>query len=194
MIKTEYIKVGTPNRTGRKLKGIKAIVLHWVASPQATPEQVRDYLMKETTNSYHFIIGMDGGGYKLMPTNEKAVHCGHIQYTPEATGFFSPATCPVYIHSDETPHYDSPNNWTISIALCHPDWSGYFTYDTLSSLKKLLVELCKYYNLNPYEDIWTHHEIVGEYKDCPRWFSNNPEDLFDLKNEVSMELAEKGVQ
>jgi N-acetylmuramoyl-L-alanine amidase len=162
----------TPNeysRPQRSLHQIRAVVMHWVANPMTTPKQNRDFFeqRKHGQNGYgsaHFIIGVDGQIIQVIPTDEMAYHVGSKEYTDYALEKFG----------------DYPNNCTLGIELCHPDWSGQFTRDTFTSAARLAARLCREHDLDPAEDVTTHHRIVG-WKDCPRWFVQNPEKFCAFK-------------
>jgi uncharacterized protein YeaO (DUF488 family) len=61
------------------------------------------------------------------------------------------------------------------------------TSNTYNSLVQRCADLCKKWNLNPLIDIWTHQEIVG-WKDCHRWFVNNPNEWTKFKQKVKDNL------
>jgi len=169
------------SRPGTKLHQVRGIVLHWVANPMTTPEQNREFFeqCRHGQNGYgsaHFIIGIDGQILQIIPTNEMAYHVGSREYTEYAQVKFG----------------DYPNNCTLGIELCHPDWSGRFTRETLTSTARLSAELCTEFDLDPVEDITTHHRIVG-WKDCPKWFVNYPEKFCAFKIAVHDRLTGKVV-
>ncbi|AYK07637.1 N-acetylmuramoyl-L-alanine amidase [Brevibacillus laterosporus] len=67
-----------------------------------------------------------------------------------------------------------PNNCTIGIECNHIDMSGKMTFETYQSLLEFCVPLLKRYNLTE-NDLRLHKEVVG-WKDCHRWFVNNPDE------------------
>jgi N-acetylmuramoyl-L-alanine amidase len=163
-IKERYL---TPNKFSRPqtpLKSVRGIVIHWVANPKTTPEQNRNFfenlkLQSPTDLKYasaHFIIGIDGEVMQCLLENEVGFHVGAIQYTDRALNELS----------------TYPNNCTLGIELCHPDWEGEFTAKTLESCKELILELCERYKLGR-ENIFRHYDVTG--KDCPRYFVRNGE-------------------
>jgi N-acetylmuramoyl-L-alanine amidase len=83
--------------------------------------------------------------------NEIGYHVGANTYTPRALRELS----------------EYPNNCTIGIELCHKDWEGEFTKETLQSAKELVLELCERYKLGR-ENIYRHYDITE--KECPRYF------------------------
>lgn len=173
----------TPNefsRPQRQLHQIRGIIIHWVANPMTTPLQNREFFeqRRHGQNGYgsaHFIIGIDGQILQIIPTDEMAYHVGSREYTEYARVKFG----------------DYPNNCTIGIELCHPDWTGQFSRDTLYSAARLSAKLCADFDLDPAEDITTHKRIVG-WKDCPKWFVQNPEKYCAFKIAVHDKLKGRG--
>jgi N-acetylmuramoyl-L-alanine amidase len=175
-IQNGLITVNSFSRPGKKLSGIKALVLHWVANAGSTAKQNRDYFESLKTQSLsdvsaryasaHFIVGIAGEIVQCIPSEEMAYHAGAKSYTPEALGRLG--------------HY--PNNCTIGIELCHPEPDGRFTVETLNSAIELCGILCIQAGLNPLHDIWRHYDITG--KDCPKWFVERPEEFEEFKRGV----------
>lgn len=164
-IDVQLIPINEYSRPGKKLKSIYGIVLHWVANPESSALANRNFFEsrkdgKDSYGSAHYIIDMNGSVIQCIPNHEMAYHCGSKIYTEYAL----------------TKYGTYPNNCTIGIELCHPDWEGSFTDETFLSAINLCAALCKKYMLNPGLDITTHHNIVG-WKDCPKWFMGHPEDL-----------------
>jgi len=164
----------TPNKYSRPqvhLESVKAIVIHWLASPRGTGEGVYNWFeeRKNGKNGYgsaHFMIEMDGDIYQYIPQREMAYHVGSETYT----------------------HYglslsEYPNDCTIGVELSHLDWEGAFTQETWNSAVKLTAALIQEYNLTV-EDVTTHNAIVG-WKDCPRWFCAYPEEFVRFKKDVA---------
>ena len=164
------------SRPSKKLDGVKAIVIHWVANAGSTAQLNRNYfesLKSQSLNdasakfaSAHFIVGISGEVIQCIPSEEMAYHVGAKAYTPEALGRLG--------------HY--PNNCTIGIELCHPDDNGRFKGETLLAAEELCALLCIQFDLDPFKDIWTHYEITR--KNCPKWFVDHPEKFEDFKQDV----------
>jgi N-acetylmuramoyl-L-alanine amidase len=159
----KYLTINQFSRPGTSLIGVKGIVIHWVANPMTTAEQTRNYFESLKTKnpggdqkqlrwaSAHFIIGLEGEVIQCLLENEIGYHVGADTYTPMALRELS----------------KYPNNCTIGIELCHKNWDGEFTNDTLQSAKELVLELCERYNLGR-ENVYRHYDITG--KECPRYF------------------------
>jgi N-acetylmuramoyl-L-alanine amidase CwlA len=169
VIKQNYITTNKYSRSGKRLKSVKKIVLHWVANPETTAKQNRNYFEqrkkgKDGYGAAHYICDKSTN-IQCIPDDEVAYHVGAKEYTEYGLKISS-----------------YPNARTIGIEFCHPDWSGKPDYCTY----KHIVELCKYlcvkYGLNPILDITTHNAITG--KDCPKYYINNTDEFHKLKKEV----------
>jgi N-acetylmuramoyl-L-alanine amidase len=179
-IQRDFLTINLFSRPGKRLSGVKAPVIHWVANPGSTAKQNRDYfesLKSQSLNdasaryaSAHFIAGISGEVVQCLPTDEMAYHVGAKSYTPEALSRLG--------------HY--PNNRTVGIELCHRHNDGRFTTETRLSAKELCALLCIQFGLDPVRDILTHHDITG--KVCPKWFVENPEDFTVFKNCISIAM------
>lgn len=159
------------SRSGKQLYSVNGLVWHWVANPGSTPEGNRNFFEnrkdgKDGYGSAHYIIGINGDTLQCIPECEMAYHVGANKYKEEAIKMFGPY----------------PNATTIGIELCHPTWEGYFTDETLQSLIKLSVSICKRYNLHPSVDIVRHYDITG--KNCPKWFIEHEDEFISLKNKI----------
>ncbi len=160
------------SRPGRRLKGMRGLVVHWVANPGSTPAGNRNFfenrkLGKDAFGSAHEIIGIKGERLICIPETEIAYHVGSEKYTRRALSRLS----------------SYPNNYTYGIELCHKDWTGEFTEETLDSTAHRCAELCLKYDLDPIRDIWTHQQVVG-WKECPRWFVKRPLEFEKFKERV----------
>jgi N-acetylmuramoyl-L-alanine amidase len=172
-IQRNLLTVNPLSRPGRKLAGVKAIVIHWTGNAGSTAKQNRDYfesLRNQSLNnasaryaSAHFIAGLSGEAVQCIPTAEMAYHVGAKAYTPEALGRLG--------------HY--PNDCTIGIELCHREADGRFGAETLLTAKELCALLCARFDLDPLRDIWTHYGVTK--KICPRRFVDHPEEFETFK-------------
>ena len=152
----KYLTKNPYSRPGTTLKGVKGIVIHWVANPKTTADQNRNYFesLKNQNSTYagaHFIIGLEGEVMQCLLENEVGYHVGANEYKERALKELS----------------SYPNNCTIGIELCHLDWDGSFSSATLLSAKELVLELCERYSLGR-NNVYRHFDITG--KDCPRYF------------------------
>lgn len=167
------------SRPGKKLKSKKAIVIHWVANPNTSAKANRDFFesRKGGTKSYgsaHEIIDLDGDVIRCIPEDEMAYHVGSNTYTKEALTRLS----------------SYPNDCTYGIECTHVDWEGRMTTETYETLIQRCADLCKAWGLNPMKDLWLHKEVVG-WKDCHRWFVNNPDEWVKFKQLVASRMIGK---
>lgn len=135
------------SRPGTSLEKVEGIVIHYVANPESTAEANRNYferlrLTEETSASSHFIIGLEGEIIQCIPMNEIA-------------------------YASKQRNYD-----TISIENCHPGDDGKFNDLTYESLVKLVVELCKQFNLTS-ESVIRHYDVTEKL--CPKYYVENEE-------------------
>jgi N-acetylmuramoyl-L-alanine amidase len=155
-ISEKLLTVNPYSRPGKPLIGVKGIVIHWVANPGTTALANRNYFegLKNQAALYasaHFIIGLRGEVIQCLLENETAYHVGAARYLDIALKNLS----------------SYPNNCTLGIELCHTNWEGEFTPETLKAAKELILELCERYNLGK-NNIYRHYDITG--KECPRYF------------------------
>jgi len=172
-IKKKWITKNKYSRPNIKLNKIKAVVLHWVANPRTTPEQNIRFFEdrkngKTGYGSAHYFVGIDGAKFICIPEDEMAYHVGAKKYKEDAR--------------DALSHY--PNNCTIGVELCHLDWEGNFSNDTIFSASFLVGWLCYKYDLDPITDVWRHYDIVANSKLCPKLFVEQPQEFEDFKKVV----------
>jgi len=165
-IEKRHLSINPYSRSGKSLSELKAIVMHWVANPGTSAEANRSYFENRASGKHgygsaHYIVGLEGEILECIPAGEAAWHVGSKTYTTYTRGYLTSG---------------NPNYCTIGIELCHPREDGAFSYATLHSASELAGSLCKKYRLNPYRDITTHKAVVG-WKDCPRYWCENPEEL-----------------
>lgn len=171
-------KLLTPNKYSRpqtKLKSVKGIVIHWVANTNSSAIANRNFFEnkkngKSDFGSAHYIIGLDGEIIQCIPNDEIAYHVGSDTYTKEALNKLS----------------SYPNDCTLGIECTHIKDSGEMSKETYISLIKLVVYLCKQFNLNE-TNLWLHYEVVG-WKNCHRWFVDNPDEWSKFKMDIKKEL------
>jgi N-acetylmuramoyl-L-alanine amidase len=177
----------TPNRYSRpqvKNRGIKGIVLHWVANPKSTALGNKTYfdnLRLQTSStknpvyaSAHEIIDLNGDIIICVPKDEITYHVGSKTYSKQSLTKFG----------------NSPNYNTYGIECTHIDWDGNFTKETYESMINRCVDLCIEFKLNPLTDIWTHEEVVL-WKDCPRYFNRHPNKWKEFKEIVNKKYIDK---
>lgn len=199
-ITEKFLTVNPYSRSGYSRQDTLAVVVHWVANPGQSAIAVRDYFesLKKGTlvdgvhryASTQYIIDLTGEIIRTMPENEIAYHCG-------SSGKFDPASGKEYTDLSRklfgvkyTNHPYSPSYATIGIEFCHPDWTGKYLSQTLDASKELIVDIfSRYPSLkNPMEQIIMHKEVVG-WKECPKWFCDNPKDFEAYKKDIARMLT-----
>jgi N-acetylmuramoyl-L-alanine amidase CwlA len=160
--------------TGKKLKSVKGVVIHWFADENATAENVINYWERKANGvSAHDLICLDGTVYHAVDYDQMTYQVGSPKgYTKEALERLS----------------DYPNNCVVGIECAHLDMTGKMTNATYNSLVEHATNLLKKFNLTV-DNLWLHSEIVGiNYKDCHRFFSRNPEEWSNFKKLVDAKL------
>lgn len=157
-IKKMYLTPNEYSRPQTKLDKVKGIVIHYVANPNTSAEQNRNYFesLKDTKERYassHYIIGLEGEIIQCIPNNEWSYSA------------------------------DERNSDTISIECCHPDETGKFNNRTYASLVKLVSELCVEYNIEE-EGIIRHYDVTE--KMCPLYYVEHEDEWLLLKNEIGI--------
>lgn len=174
-INRDLLPINDFSRPGDKMEEVLGLVFHWTGNAGQKNEVTGRYFellanqphdkKHKRYASAHYIIGMDGEILQVIPEDEVAYHVGAWEYTPFAVRHFPDYTTNVY--------HGSPNWCLIGVELCHPDWSGQFTKETLISAKKLAFDI-GYRHRFIYGQIHRHYDITG--KRCPLWMVEHPDD------------------
>lgn len=180
-IKKDFLTVNPYSRCGKKLRGVKGVVIHWTGNPGTSAQANRNYfesLKDQTGNegvryaSAHFVVGIDGEIIQCLPLDEWAYHVGAKKYVEgiqEKLGAI-------------------PNSCTIGIEMCHPTWHGHFTNATWEAAAELTAVLLKRFNLCPDKDVYRHYDITG--KICPKWFVERASEWRRFLCDVEQNLKE----
>lgn len=177
-IQNKILTVNPFSRPGKKLIGVRGVVIHWIGNAGTSAQMNRNYFeslkkQRQAKNaryaSAHFIVGIKGEIIQCLPVDEWAYHVGAKVYKSETVKKLS-----AY-----------PNNCTLGIELCHPDWSGRFTEATLASAVELTATLLKQFGLTP-QDLYRHFDITG--KNCPKYFVEKSEAFTAFKMTVERQL------
>lgn len=172
------------SRPGKPLKQMKAVVLHYTQNPGQGPEGCRAFFeslktqnaadkVPDRSASAHYIIGMTGLIWQVIPEREIAYHCGGIGYTPEAKEYFGEFCSNPKL---------SPNHCTIGIELCHPDKTGLPTPATDKAARLLIKDILGRYGLNKAVALWRHYDVTA--KKCPLWFVDHPSDWERFRSQI----------
>lgn len=188
----DLLTINSFSRSGKKIKEVKAVVIHWTANPMASAKANRNFfeMRKDGKNgigSAHYVVGVEGEIIRCIPDYEVAYHCG--------TDMLDPISNKVYtdLGREKFGKYcldyknNSPNNCTIGIELCPVNNEGDFRSETWNSAVELTALLLEQFRLS-IEDVITHSDIVGAgFKKCPKLFVDRPEEFIRFKKDV-MEL------
>lgn len=188
-ISEDLLSINDYSRPGRKLREVKAIVLHWTGNPGASAKANRDFFESRSTGtqgygSAQYIVDMDGSVIRCIPEDEVAYHCGSGQVDPASGKIYTDYARQFFGDYCSNPSGNSPNNASIGIEMCPIDALGHFTIETWQATERLVIKLLKQYNLLV-TTITTHEKIVG-WKSCPMLFHNHPEELDRFVSEVSV--------
>lgn len=182
----------TPNKYSRpqtKLKSVKGIVVHWVANPKSTAKANRNFFENRKSGtsgsgSAHYVIDLDGTVIRCLPENEVAYHVGTSQpISYGSTQIYTTAAWQRLNSNSNKNVKPYPNDCTIGIECTHLDATGKMSDATYNTLVEMCADLCKKYKLNPLNDLWLHKEVVG-WKDCHKWFVDNPNEWKNFKIKV----------
>lgn len=189
----DLLTINQYSRWGKALKGVKAVVIHWVANSKSTAKQNRDYFesRKDGKNGYgsaHYIVDLDGTIIQCIPNDEIAFHVGTSTVDPASGKYYTDLAREKFgVYAVDYVH-QSPNSLTLGIELTHKNDKGQFTKETLEAAAELAAKLLKDAGLNPETDLLRHYDVVG-WKDCPRWFVKNEEDWKAFKNTVKSKMS-----
>lgn len=174
-IYTDYIPINTFSRPGKKLKEKKGIVIHWVGNPGTSAGQNLNYFkqlakqnlgddVKDRYAGSHYIVD-DNMIIKTMEDDELTYHVGAYNYmdgVQEKIGSY-------------------PNSYLIGIEVCHPDWFGNFSRETIKNLCYLTKYLMLRYGLS-IDNVYRHYDITG--KMCPKYYVKHSQKWDQLKKEI----------
>ena len=128
----QFIKKDGQARTGKSIRRVNDIVIHYVGNPGSTAQANRDYFdSSKSTVSAHFVVGLQGEVIQCVPLDEK-----------------SSAS-------------NNRNKDTISIEVCHPGENGKFNDVTYKRVVELTAWLCDEFGLDE-KDVIRHYDITGK--------------------------------
>lgn len=172
----------TPNpysRPQKKLQKVRGVVIHWYANPRSTALNNRNFFENRKSGrsgygSAHYLVD-DNKTIQDIPENEMAYHVGSNVYTPSALRNLG----------------TYPNNCTIGIEMAHDDWTGRPSAATYARTVELAAKILRRHNLTT-TALWTHHQVVG-WKDCHRWYTNNPAEWVKFVADVAAAMGGRAV-
>ncbi|MCO7123494.1 peptidoglycan recognition protein family protein [Ihubacter massiliensis] len=131
-VQQDFIGKDGHSRTGKSMKRVNDIVIHYVANPGSSAKANRDFFdSSQSSVSAHFVVGLKGEVIQCVPLNEQSS-----------------------ASNDRNPD-------TISIEVCHPKANGKFNSKTYGALIKLTAWLCDEFGLDE-EDVIRHYDITGK--------------------------------
>lgn len=169
----KFIKVNKYARSGKKLKSVRKIVMHYTANPGGTAENHYRYFNNLENNyaSAHFFIDKDEA-LCIIPLNEMAYHANDTQRRNEDGSSWRGV-------KELLPN---ANELSIGIEMCiERDYSLH--PDMIKRTIEVVAELCKRYKLDPLKDIVRHRDVT--YKNCPALWVKNPTQFEDFKKDVN---------
>jgi N-acetylmuramoyl-L-alanine amidase CwlA len=169
----KFINVNQYARSGKKIKSVRKIVMHWTANPGATAENHYRYFgnLKGTYASAHFFVDKDEA-ICIIPLNEMAYHANDVQQR-DAKGNAWRGVKELLPNA---------NQYSIGVEMC-VEKDGTLHRNMLDKAKLVVAELCKRYDLNPLEDIVRHYDVT--HKNCPAHWVKDPLQFEAFKKEVN---------
>lgn len=179
------------SRPRKKIRELKALVMHWTANPTANAMQNRNFFAAKATGmsgygSAHYIVGQGGEVVQCIPDDEIAYHCGSSRKDPVSGKIYTDWARQKF-GEYYTSGCSSPNFCTLGIELCPLSADGEFSPATIDSAAELCAHLCRMHGLCA-NDITTHWAVVG-WKDCPRWWVSRPGELGNFRAKVALLLC-----
>ena len=180
----DFLTVNKYSRPGLRLIKPEYIVMHWVQNPRTTAKMNRNFweLRKDGKHGYgggHFLVD-DSGVIQCAPATEMMPHVG----TGKGITEFARRQFGYGRHEG----YSKANFYCLAVEMCHEDAEGSISDATWENTVSLVTHLCHQLNRDPWRDIITHEIVVG-WKDCPRWFVDNPGELQRFQTEVGERMA-----
>jgi N-acetylmuramoyl-L-alanine amidase len=172
----KFINVNGYARSGKKLTGVKKLVVHYTANPGASAENHYRYFntLNDRYASAHIFVDKTEA-INIIPLTEVAYHAGDIQKR-NADGSAWRGVKELL---------PSANNLSIGVEICI-EKDGSFHPDTIARTEDVFVDLCKKYNLDPLCDIVRHRDVT--WKNCPAPWVDNEQLFHDFKAAVNAKL------
>lgn len=182
--KNDYIDLNLYARSGKKIKSVKKIVLHWTANNGAGDENHKTYFgttlpvnnkiaikngKKPTYASAHIFVDKDSATC-IIPLNEMSYHANDVQkYNKDGS---------VYRGVPELK--PNANELSIGVEMC-VEKDGTIHPDTITRTVNVMVELCQQFKLKA-SDIVRHFDVTA--KNCPAPFVKDSSLFTNFKNRV----------
>lgn len=168
--KEDFVKVNKYTRPQLKMLDVRAIVLHYTATPKASAKNERDYFNGTCVEqgryaSAHLFVDKKEA-LLIMPLTEVAYHAN--DRSCKIPGLRASA------------HYylgGNANLCTIGVEMC-VEADGTIHADTITRTIQVVIELCKMYKLDAH-DLLRHFDVTGKL--CPAMWVDNPKSWNDFK-------------
>lgn len=150
----KFINVNKYARSGKKLRAVKKIVMHYTANAGASAENHYRYFcgLDDRYASAHFFIDSKDS-LCIIPLNELAYHANDVQKRVNGAPYRGVSALK-----------PNANELSIGIELCI-EKDGSFHPETIKKAIAVTAELCRRYDLNPDVDIVRHYDVTA--KNCP---------------------------
>lgn len=161
-MKKDYISINEMTRPGNKIKEVRGIILHEIGNRYSNinicKKQIENLCNQDVVYySLHYIIDKYGNILSLIPEDEISLSCRNI---------------------DE-------NYYNLSIGCIPHNEVGEFSNETITSLIKLISNLCNRYGLNE-KRIFRHYDITG--KRCPKYYIDNNIKFEKIKKMIKIDI------
>jgi N-acetylmuramoyl-L-alanine amidase len=179
--RNQYVHVNQYTRPGKKLNGVRKLIVHWTANFGGTAANHFNYfdktapVAKRYASAHIFIDKTEA--LCIVPLDEVAYAAGDVQQRINGVPYRGvPELLP------------SANYLSISVELC-VEKDGTFAKETLDRAVDVFAELCKTYKLNPNEDIVRHYDVT--HKNCPAPWVADIGEFNEFKRRVGEKLDVK---
>lgn len=163
-------------RSGKKIKAVRKIVMHYTANAGAGAMNHYNYFknLKDRYASAHFFVDKLEA-LCIIPLSEMAYHANDVQKR-NANGSAWRGVKELLPNANEL---------SVGIEMCM-EKDGSFHPDMIKRAEDVAVELCKRYGLDPLTDIVRHRDVT--YKNCPAPWVANPSSFDNFKKAVNTKL------
>jgi N-acetylmuramoyl-L-alanine amidase len=174
-ITEKFLSINKYSRSGGKIRGVQAFVIHWTATPGQGANGVWTYYETDEASiqrygSAHYIIDLDGDILQAIPETEAAWHVGSSIADPQSGKVYTDLARKLFPDYCE-PKTTSPNWVTLGVECCVINKAGEFSPETYKAAVELSQEVCNRYSLGP-DRLIRHYDVVG-WKKCPLYYVEN---------------------
>jgi N-acetylmuramoyl-L-alanine amidase CwlA len=178
--RNQYVHVNQYTRPGKKLNGVRKLIVHYTANPGATAANHFGYFDKTAPAakryaSAHIFVDKTEA-ICIIPLDEVAYAAGDVQQRDKNGAPYRgvPELLP------------SANYLSISVELCI-EKDGTFHADTIARAVDVFAELCAAHKLDPKADIVRHYDVT--HKNCPAPWVADVSKFVEFKCKVAEKMA-----